>query len=315
MLLKSGLDLSSELKNFVQQSERSNVFVPYVKLQSLEELYKDIVTPEVLVVRWDPMDFVSGVSDIEIFDFCKKNNITLYRNPRLHLKAFISNFEKCFLGSANITSKGINIPENPIHNYELATIVDNLSIEDRLYFNIILNESSLITDNIYQQILKQIPEAKARFPKPSKFKIGIEYPDKNFLISSLPMTYDLDILQSIYKEREHPDEVELNCALHDLALYGITFGLSEIDFVERLSVSFFKHPFIIGFLDQLDEKGELYFGEAKAWIQNNCSDVPTPRKWEITSNIQILYRWIERLGDGKYGVDRPNYSERLYLIK
>lgn len=315
MLLKSGLNLTSELKNFVQQSKRSKVFVPYVKLHSLEELYKDIATPEILVVRWDPMDFVSGVSDIEIFDFCKVNNITLYRNHRLHLKAFISNFERCFLGSANITSKGINLPEISNHNYELATTVDKLSIEDRLYFNIILNESSLITDNIYQQILKQIPEAKARFPKPSKFKIGIEYPDKNFLISSLPMTYDLDILQSIYQERGHEDEVELNCALHDLALYGIAFGLSENDFIVRLRISFFKHPFIISFLDQLDEKGELYFGEAKAWIQNNCSDVPTPRKWEITSNIQILYRWIERLGDGKYGVDRPNYSERLHLIK
>ena len=315
MLLKNGLNLTHELKDFIRQSENSTVLVPYVKLRSLEELYKDVPTPEVLVVRWDPMDFVSGVSDVEIFDFCKANSITLYRNHRLHLKAFISNFQRCFLGSANITSKGINLPENSNHNYELATTIDDLSIEDRLYFNIILNESSLITDNIYQQILQQIPEAKARFPKPSKFKIGIEYPDKNFLISSLPMTYDLDILQTIYKEREHPDDVELNCALHDLALYGITFGLSESDFIERLSVSFFKHPFIIGFLDQLDEKGQLYFGEAKAWIQNNCSDVPTPRKWEITSNIQILYRWIKRLGDGKYGVDRPNYSERLYLIK
>jgi hypothetical protein len=53
---------------------------------------------------------------------------------------------------------------------------------------------------------------------------------------------------------------------------------------------------------------------AKDWIYKNCTDVPIPRKWEITENIQILYKWIVKLGNGKYKVDVPgSYSERLSI--
>ena len=58
----------------------------------------------------------------------------------------------------------------------------------------------------------------------------------------------------------------------------------------------------------------MYFGEVKAFIHNNCSNVPLPRRWEITENIQILYRWIVKLGNGKYGIDTPNHSERLFKV-
>ena len=51
----------------------------------------------------------------------------------------------------------------------------------------------------------------------------------------------------------------------------------------------------------------------KLW--QNCVDVPTPRKFEITENIQILYRWIVKLGNGKYKVDVPgSHSERLSIV-
>ncbi|HRI31126.1 MAG TPA: hypothetical protein PLQ21_06315, partial [Candidatus Kapabacteria bacterium] len=90
--------------------------------------------------------------------------------------------------------------------------------------------------------------------------------------------------------------------------------LTSTEFRQRLSEAFFSHKFIKNFLDNLEESGEVYFGTAKDWIHRNCADVPTPRRWEITENIQILYRWIVKLGNGKYNVDRPRYSERLYIV-
>ena len=65
----------------------------------------------------------------------------------------------------------------------------------------------------------------------------------------------------------------------------------------------------------MEKTGEIYFGTAKEWIHKNCADAPIPSRWEITENIQILYRWIVELGDGKYEVDRPNYSERLFIFE
>jgi hypothetical protein len=314
MLLKNGIDLYNALSAYIDKAESLYIYVPYIKLPQLTSLVKDNVNIKAVIVRWEPRDLITGASDLEIYPFLKEKGITLYRNPRFHLKAFVNSGKSAFIGSANISQRALNDPALIKYNYELATICDELSLDDRLYFNLIEAESVLVTDLIYEQIKSQLPEKVATFPKESDFEIDIQYPDKNFSIASLPMTYSVDTLYRIYETQEGLHEVELNCTLHDLAIYNIPLGLSLTDFKNRLKSNFFNHPFIRAFLANIDNEGEVYFGRAKEWIHKNCSDVPTPRKWEITENIQILYRWIVALGEGSYQVDRPTHSERLKVI-
>ena len=311
-MLKNGINLFSELSDFIDRSESLHIYVPYIKLEQLKTLLKDNESIKAIIVRWEPRDLITGASDLEVYPFLKDKGITLYRNPRLHLKAFVNNGISAFIGSANISQRALNEPKSRKYNYELATIIDPLTLDDRLYFNIFEAESILVTDLIYEQIKYQLPEKLAAFPKESDFEIDIQYPDKNFSIASLPMTYNVETLYRIYERQEGLHDVELNCSLHDLAIYNIPLGLPLEDFKKRLKASFFNHPFIRAFLMNIDDEGEIYFGRAKDWIHKNCSDVPTPRKWEITENIQILYRWITNLSEGVYNVDRPNHSERLY---
>lgn len=310
-LLKNGIDLFEQLSIFIDNAESLYIYVPYIKLNQLMNLVKNNKNIKAVIVRWEPRDLITGSSDLEIYPFLKDKQITLYRNPRVHLKAFVNSGKSALIGSANISQRALNNPTLHKYNYELATICEDLSLDDRLYFNLIEAESILITDLIYEQIKSQLPEKVAAFPKESDFEIEIQYPDKNFSIGSLPMTYSIETLYRIYDTQEGLHEVELNCSLHDLAIYNIPFGLSIDEFKKRLKLNFFNHPFIRAFLTNIDNEGEIYFGRAKDWIHKNCSDVPTPRKWEITENIQILYRWIVALGDGTYQVDRPNHSERL----
>lgn len=314
MLFKNGIDLYNELSAFVNKADSLYIYVPYIKLEQLTGLIKDNEKIKAVIVRWEPRDLITGASDLEIYPLLKENGITLYRNPRVHLKAFVNCGKSAFIGSANISQRALNTPALLKYNYELATICDNLSLDDRLYFNLIEAESVLITDLIYEQIKSQLPEKVAAFPKESDFDIDIQYPDKNFSIASLPMTYSVETLYRIYETQEGLHEVELNCSLHDLAIYNIPLGLPIAEFKNRLKSNFFNHPFIRAFLTNIDDAGEIYFGGAKDWIHKNCSDVPTPRKWEITENIQILYRWIVALGEDTYQVDRPNHSERLKVI-
>ncbi|MEO9257152.1 MAG: hypothetical protein ABI207_02150 [Crocinitomicaceae bacterium] len=200
------------------------------------------------------------------------------------------------------------------YNYEIGTLVDDFDIDDKLYLNIIESDSTLITNNIYNQFKEQLPKKKKEFPNEDEFSFKIEAPDKNFLISSLPMTYSVETLYRIYEDKEYISDIELNCVLHDLAIYKIPLGLESAEFRNRLNESFINHPFIKAFLENVNATGEIYFGTAKEWIYSNCADVPTPRKWEITESIQILYKWIVKLGEGKYDIDRPNHSERLHKV-
>jgi phosphatidylserine/phosphatidylglycerophosphate/cardiolipin synthase-like enzyme len=130
---------------------------------------------------------------LEIYPYLKEKGITLYRNPRLHLKAYVDG-SRCFLTTANISSRALNLPSYRDYNYEIGTVVEGLEIEDRLYFNIIESDSILITDSIYKQLLEQLPQKQKDFPEEDDFKFKIEAPDKDFLISALPMTYNIETL-------------------------------------------------------------------------------------------------------------------------
>jgi hypothetical protein len=314
MLLKNGIDLQPKLSEYISNSQGLFIFSPYIKLETLKTLIDEQENVKSVFVRWETKDLILGSSDLEIYPYLKSKGIALYRNSRLHLKAYLDQYKKCFLTSANISSRALNLPHYANYNYEIGTIVENLGIEDRLYFSIIESDSILITDNIYKQLVEQLPAKKKEFPDEQDFDFKFESPDKDFLISSLPMTYSVDTLFRIYEDNEFVSDIEVNCALHDLAIYRIPLGLTSTEFRQRLSEAFFSHKFIKNFLDNLEESGEVYFGTAKDWIHRNCADVPTPRRWEITENIQILYRWIVKLGNGKYNVDRPRYSERLYIV-
>jgi phosphatidylserine/phosphatidylglycerophosphate/cardiolipin synthase-like enzyme len=312
-LFKNGVNLHNSLVSFIASSNKLFIYVPYIKLDGLRSLIEEFENVQAIIVRWEARDLITGASDLEIYPFLRNKGITLYRNPRIHLKAFVDNYTSAFIGSANISQRALNHPETSNYNYELATIISDLSLEDRLYFNCIESESMLITDNTYEQFKQQLPEKIKAFPKETDFSIKIEYPDKNFLISSLPLTYSVETLFRIYETKNSINDVELNCAMHDLANYNIPFGLTKEQFSKELKYKFFNHAFIRAFLENLEKTNQVYFGEAKEWIHKNCSNVPLPMKWEITENIQILYRWIVKLSDGIYAIDQPNYSQRLYL--
>lgn len=314
-LYKSGVNLKEELVDFIIESEELFIFSAYIKLDALVYLIEGNDNIKAVYVRWQPRDLIVGVSDLEIYSYLKRKHIHLYRNSRIHLKAFVDSYKRCLVGSANISNIALGITGLKNHNYEIATLVSDFTLEDRLYFYRIEQESVLITDSIYQQLKEQLLYKKIEFQEENDFVFTQDVSDRYFLLSSLPMSYDINTLLAVYFQIGGSDEIELNCAMHDLALYDLSFGLTSEEFMVKLKCSFFNHPFIEAFLANLDEIGEIYFGAAKEWIHKNCKDVPLPRKWEITENIQILYRWIIALGDGKYSVNRPNYSERLFITK
>ena len=189
-LLRNGIDLYDRLTAFCSASEELIIFAPYVKLDPLKRLLESVPHCRSVLVRWEPRDLLTGVSDLEVYEFCLTKGVALYRNPRLHLKAFVDSYRSAIIGSANISSRALNLPESKTFNYELATLIENLSIEDRLYFSLIIDESQLITDSIYQQI-KQSMEGKSIVLPEADFDLTFDMPDTSFLISSLPLSYDV----------------------------------------------------------------------------------------------------------------------------
>ena len=122
----------------------------------------------------------------------------------------------------------------------------------------------LVDGTMYEKLKSWIEANPADPPEQAELEDVVPAPKKDdFLISALPMTRSVDELAAgyarIYSDRTSSDNPETaGCIFHDLANYDIEAGLSEAEFVQRLTSGFFAHPFT----QRIDEfiNPEAYFG-------------------------------------------------------
>ena len=308
MMFKSGINLHRGISDFIQEKESVSILCPYIKVSSLQSLLTDSSIRQI-VVRWLISDLVQGSSDLELFDFCQQNNIALYRNTRIHLKAFWDNADSVMFGSSNITKQGIGEIGN--YNYELNGSCHDISFEDKLFLQNIIAESELVDQNLYEKIKKIVEET----PKPTMdytvldtSKTELDY----FLLSQLPMSETPAQLFQIYSDPLEFSSEDQKYALCDLSLYRIPLGLNEQDFFELLADEFNQHPFVLKLKEHIKSTPyqSLHYGGVVSWLRNNTTTVPTPRSWELKRNqiVNILYEWICYF-DSKFSWNRPNYTQ------
>lgn len=303
------------LKN-AKKEEQIFLYIPYIKTKILSKLVGNLDNKITIITTWEPNDLLSGSSELKLYPFCKENKITLYINNKIHLKVYSVGLQSAIIASGNISHNGLM----PRGNFECGTIIDKLSSADRLYFEKIRTSANLVDDEFYQPLLEWYEKQSKEIPKHIKLEEIVSIPiRKNFLISALPMTKDVNDLVKGYEKinsgLEPSDDSEVTaCIYHDLANYDILLGLSHDEFLNMLKKKFFEHQFIQRIDKFLNPCAQ--FGRIKEWVQKNCTTVPIPSRRELTGNVQVLYEWFEKLGDGKYVIDVPGeFSQRLCKVK
>lgn len=305
------------LVNNDSKTDTHYLYVPYIKTAVLEKLIEGIQNKIVIVTTWRPLDLLNGSSDLGVYPLCKERGIALYINNQIHLKIYSSDLKDMILATANISNRGLGTSEE--YNLECATHIQDLTDMDRDMLVKIRQEATHIDDEIYQEFEDWYNKQEKPKPLDVNFDEIIkikhdEQHDRQFLISALPMTKSIKLLEESYEKLNKNIEIDdietRNCVLHDLTNYYIPRGLSSEEFRRQLQSAFFDHPFI----QKIDEfiSPEAHFGQIKQWIQNNCTTVPVPSRRELTGNVQVLLEWFAELGDGKYVVDVPGArSQRI----
>jgi len=312
MFLYSGIDLFDKSAEFVNSSDEVTIFSPYIKLEQIKILnYRKKVKR--IIVRWEIRDLCLGVSDLDLYLYCKENNIALFRNTRIHLKVIWNHYSKLLFGSANITNKGIG--EVGEYNFELNSIIDNIDFATHNYLNKIIFESEYVNDELFEKINNLVLNTKLpiiNFPELPTIKKLTDF----FLISQLPMSFSPVTLFNLTKSLPALSFEEFYFVSHDLILFDLKIELTEEEFFLQLKSKFNFHPFIVKFKQFVDSRPNksIHYGGCVAWIQENTTTVPTPRSWEMKKNqmVNILYEWI-CFFDPNFVVERPNYSEILKI--
>lgn len=312
MLFKSGINLESSAIQFVENSESITLFSAYIKVAELERINTSKKINRI-IVRWEIQDLCMGSSDLELYYYCLENRIKLFRNTRIHLKAFWDNELSVLFGSANVSSRGLG--ETGSYNYELNSQTTPISFDDVMYLNRIIEKSEYVSEELFDTISNLVEETSMptlEFPELVTVKNDIDY----FLISQLPMTSNVDMLIEIYKDHSELDFEEMNCVTHDLVLYNIPNDLDDKDLIAHLIEKFNSHPFIIEIKEHIKENGSLNYGRVVRWIQDNTTTVPTPMSWELKKEqlVNTLYDWICYFDDDYYW-DRPNHSQVIFYQK
>lgn len=311
--------LFDRIKNYLNKSDISKqifIYAPYIQTKTFSKLIKDLPDKKRIsvITTWHTNDLVFGSSELELYQYCKKNEISLYINNKIHLKVFSIGLESVIISTGNISYGGLDGG-----NEECGAILEEITSVSRLFFERIKKNATHINDEVYQRYVEGYQELMKKIPKPVVYEdMQILSQDNYFLKSALPMTRTVDELITGYKRinagLKPSDNNELSaCVYHDLANYEIELGLSEEQFLQKLKKQFFMHPFIKKIDEFIDP--EAYWGRIRIWIRDHCTDVPLPRPWELTENVQTLYRWFVKLGEGKYTVDVPGVrSERIRKI-
>jgi hypothetical protein len=172
-----------------------------------------------------------------------------------------------------------------------------------------LNQSFKVDDAVYEKAQVYLLKNQKKVATSPPLNLN-PFQDKAFSTLSLPSSPSPDHLYRFYEMRGDHRAIadELTPAyIHDMLLYNIPEGLGKDAFFDILSANFRLHPFISSIVSLIKEYRTARFGQVNAWLQCECSDRPTPYRWELKHNTRILYTWLEYFFK-QITWDRPNYS-------
>ena len=315
-LLKSQINLYDEISKLVSSAQDDVIIIsPYIRSNALKKLLSkrndnSMIT---IITTWKPADVAFGSSDLKVYDYCKANSWPLLINNRIHLKTIlIDDMSRAYIGSANISNTGLSISKNP--NYEIGSIIEDLSIDDKNYFDKIIQKAFMVDESYYEKIKSKSSELS----KPEyndEFDVTIRSDQKDFLLSSLPMSLSPEnfILGYFKYESSGFDDEDKRSFLHDKRLYEIGEGLNDETLNNQLRDNFLSHPFIIEFLEYVADG--KYFGELSSWLHDRVTTVPTPRRYEIKDALKRIYAFVNYLSDEYRIVITHRRSQKLEKIK
>ena len=285
------------------------IIVPFISNHTIERLLNFDTDKKVSIVTSWRSDYLrTGVSSLDLYPLCKRKGWTLYVNSRIHCKVYSDSFNSCIITSANCTDRALSAEEC---NIECCTMVKKLTVGNRFELNKIISESILIDDCVYEQYLRWFDTINQDgFNDVTDPQFEDLTPYYSF---QLPACKTPSVLWEYIQNPDNYDDY-VEYIEHDLAIYSSNPFLfnSQDDFLNNLRQNFINHPFIKK-IDELITTYGVRFGEFKAFIHQNCSDVPLPYRSEITVLVQNLYNWFIELFPDTYYWDIPGtHSQVMY---
>ena len=289
--------------------EQIIILSAFVKIKGINWLVDKISKEKIsctIISKWDHSDIAQGASDLECYEICKQNGWQFKVLKNLHAKIMLIDKKELFIGSPNLTAKGMSL--TPVPNKEMGVKLE-ANQNDIGIINNLVDESILIDDKIYKDLLgwkNNLPKLEKpsypEFPVDIKKRLDENY-DKLW-VHNFPWCTAEELLDT----KEISENVQ-----HDLELFGLDRdNLEKKVIIKNIQNSKIYH-WLINQINKQENK-ELYFGNLSSIIHNSLLDDPRPYRKDVKTLQSNLYSYIKIFLQEKLIIDVPGErSERIRL--
>lgn len=310
--LMDGVEAADWITNGLSLSrERVSLCSAFFRSEALSKILpsSDSIPSGRILVRWKLDDLLSGASDLETFRVADAAGWKLYMQLDFHGKVYSIPKHGILVGSANATSKGFGFSETS--NIEVCTLIEdspaNMKIIDSFF-----RGATVIDEGLLLSLSKVVSERAAQGVKSG------EWPDT--ILAQLmkpPQTNGLLASQCLLSgpiwliNGQAPSSPE---EIHDLQLLSIPAERAcDLDLLRARFRGLAVYRWLRSAVK--DNGDEIYFGRLKAYLRVSLADSPIPCRSDVTQFIQSLLAWVIALELAEFIIDRPNYSQRVRLVK
>lgn len=306
MLLFS-TDFTKELTGAICKASNELIICSaFIKENAIKHLLKNISNDVSvsIIARWAKHDLIMGASDLEVYNWCQSHGFRFGINSNLHAKLYMIDQNFIFMGSANLTHRGLSI--SGAGNVEIGTriVPEDTDLEKLTKF---LNaEVEWVDEELFSLISCEISEFK---------------PEKNV---SVLQSWSEKILTRLNKDIEYlwvhdllkkgPNEIQkldfddMN-AVSDFELLDLDLNDMSADAIKQAFISTRLYSWIrskVGF------NNEVRFGWLTQELHNALLDDVTPYRREVKDFIVVLFQWFKFMPE-KFEVKKYNHTETVTL--
>ncbi len=297
------------LKKSISGSSK-NIFITsaFIKERAVEQLF-DTVSCDVkvsIVARWKKHDLLMGASDLGVYKRCQENGWKFGIDQNLHGKLFLIDDSDFFLGSANLTQKGMSLGGQSNLEFGTKFIAQNVDLDRmHIYKN---SEVIWLTDEVFQKISADIEYSKSQEGGFDSAEWSIDV--RELLASPVKFLWVSELIFSKPNQLAYLNLDDANMA-HDFEM----LNLDHDNFSKADIVYHFQQSRLYNWLRyQFSIQRSLNFGALSNALHNSLFDDPRPYRKEIKEFVTILFSWFEFLEDD-FMVTKHNHTSSVKLKK
>lgn len=298
-------EVNVEIAQSLQDCENAVITLSaFIKHGALKWFFEQIKSRDInvtVIARWQLGDLIANVSDLSVYEECKKYGWTFKVDQRLHAKLFLIDSSVAFVGSSNLTGAGFAL--NKKSNFELSTKVEVTDIDVKKVSKYV-DSCKVMTDDLYSQMKKVVDNAKLSEKKVKLNKWPLEI--QKLLEQRIDYLW-IDELLFTSPNSNNYDDIRHDLSLLEIDSFVVDKDLLRVNFTELRVVKWLKGQLLE------EESKSLRFGAISSRLHDALLNDPKPYRKNVKDFQVNLFNWLKYLELPDFEFSKYNVSETISL--